>query len=120
MRVSGKSLLKVSAGVSTTSNVGPASSWNALIAMGVLEHAHPAVSAEVHRERAQGWYMAVCRSCVRLCTELLVTTPLFPRTLLRSVINSGVPTQAEYVTVGHQCTGMWFLSMTLIFTGDGR
>ena len=30
MRVSGKSLLKVSAGVSTTSNVGPASSWNAL------------------------------------------------------------------------------------------
>ena len=120
MRVSGKSLLKVSAGVSTTSNVGPASSWNALMAMGVLEHAHSAVSAEVRRERAQGWYMAVCRSCVRLCTELLVTTPLFPRTLLRPVINSGVPTQAEYVTVGHQCTGMWFLTMTLIFTGDGR
>ena len=37
---------------------------------------------------------------------LLVTTPLFPSTLLRSVINSGVPTQAEYVTVVHQCTGM--------------
>ena len=35
--MSGKSLLKVSAGVPTTSNVGPASSWNALIAMGVLE-----------------------------------------------------------------------------------
>ena len=51
MRVSGKSLLKVSAGVSTTSNVGPASSWKA---MGVLEHAHPAVSAEVRREHTQG------------------------------------------------------------------
>ena len=97
MRVSGKSLLKVSAGVSTTSNVGPASSWNALIAMGVLEHAHPAVSAEVRRERAQGWYMAVCRSCVRLCTELLVTTPLFPRTLLRPVINSGVLTNTSRI-----------------------
>ena len=87
-----------SAGVPTTSNVGPASSWTALIAMGVLEHAHPAVSAEVRRERAQGWYMAVCtcRSCVRLCTELL-----------QPVINSGVPTQAEYVHVGHQCH--WYM-----------
>ena len=47
MRVSGKRLLKVSTGVPTTSNVGPASSWNSVIAMGVLECSHSAVSAEV-------------------------------------------------------------------------
>ena len=56
MRVSGKSLLKVSTGVPTTSNVGPASSWNAVIAMGVLEYSHSAVSAEVRME-----HRAVCR-----------------------------------------------------------
>ncbi|KAL5493943.1 hypothetical protein EMCRGX_G015189 [Ephydatia muelleri] len=57
MRVSGKSLLKVSTGVPTTSNVGPASSWNAVTAMGVLECSHSAVSAEDTLAGRQFWNM---------------------------------------------------------------
>lgn len=114
MRVSGKSLLKMSVGVSTTSNVGPASSWNSLIAMGVVECFHSAVSAEVRRELG-------AKLCKGLYTGLVFTTSSFS-SIIWLAVNSGIPTQAQYVTTDHQCTSMCFLtiiSTTLIFSGGG-